>query len=173
MIWNCKKTCRNGNLNAGNILDLFQCSNLQILHIELFYQDEDEVYKRFQTGFREHRVKDEFIEHAALDILLALPRVMELVFFEDVDSDAVEFKALGVYMTALLTARRAQGWLILGKAVLVDDQTNDGIAKYIAPSEEEILAIFKGVFNEPNEEVQGGTDFDSVMDTDRLLDEAV
>jgi len=121
MLWNCDKMRRSGSLNAGNIQDLFQCSNLQTVHIELFCEDEDEVYKRFRTGFREHGVKDEFIEFAALDILLAVPRVMELVFFENINEDAVEFRALGEYMTALLTARRAQGWLILGKDVLADD----------------------------------------------------
>jgi hypothetical protein len=109
VMWTYQKRRTKSRLNSANIRDLFKCSRLHTIHIDLCCFRRDEIFDRFPKRYQEQGSMDVFIEHGILGVLYAIPGIKRLVFEKAYKEAPPEFIALGRYMTAQIASLRSQG----------------------------------------------------------------
>ncbi|KAF4632428.1 hypothetical protein G7Y89_g5694 [Cudoniella acicularis] len=115
--------------NSTSVRDLFRCSKVHTVHIELAIFSEDEVYNGFRRRYQDEGARDAFLEHSVLEVLLAIPGVRELTICFCGGEQTQEFAALEGYMTEQLALLKSK-------------------ASYVVPSKKEILSIIKEAFDD-------------------------
>lgn len=95
--------------NATTVRDLFRCSKVHTVHIQLAIYGEDEISDRFQRRYQDEEAMDAFIEHSVLGVLLVIPGIRRLTFYYFDFEEPGETVALGAYMTEQLASLRSRG----------------------------------------------------------------
>ena len=98
-----------GTLNAWNLQDAFEFSQLHTVHVKIVAATMDETYTRFKARYREEGAKKTYLELSYIKVVLSIPGIRKVTMGHSVTDNTPDLVALGEYMTEQLTVLDSTG----------------------------------------------------------------